>query len=92
MNKEYTIQVKGNMPAIITESKIYRREYTDFNFGYGFINFKGTEAQLEKLLDDLAEQGDGDFKVIGVQDDDTEKFYQEMYPEAYEKFKQQLQL
>tara|TARA_R100000655_G_scaffold81429_1_gene120932 strand:- start:73 stop:351 length:279 start_codon:yes stop_codon:yes gene_type:complete len=88
MTQEYTIQVKGNIPRMITESKIYKREYTDFSYGYGFIKFKGTETQLDKLLNELAEQGDNDFKVIGVHDDETEKFYQEMFPEAYEKFKQ----
>ena len=78
MTQEYTIQVKGNIPRIITESKIYKREYNDFSYGYGFIKFKGTEIQLDKLLNDLAEQGDNDFKVIGVHD------------EAYEKFKQSI--
>ena len=91
MNK-YTIQVKGNIPTIITESKIYKREYNDFKYGYGFLEFTGTDKQLNTLLDHLAEQGDSDFKVIGVHDDDTEKFYKEMFPEAYEKFKQSLKL
>ena len=65
MNK-YTIQVKGNIPTIITESKIYKREYNDFKYGYGFIEFTGTDKQLNTLLDHLAEQGDSDFKVIGA--------------------------
>ena len=55
MTQEYTIQVKGNIPRMITESKIYKREYNDFSYGYGFIKFKGTERQLDKLLNELAD-------------------------------------
>jgi len=88
MTQEYTIQVKGNIPRIITESKIYKREYNDFSYGYGFIKFKGTERQLDKLLDHLTAEGDNDFKIIGVHDEETEEYYKQMFPEAYEKFKQ----
>ena len=45
MNK-YTIHIKGNIPAIIRDSVYFNREYSDLTYGYGFINYKGTDEQL----------------------------------------------
>jgi hypothetical protein len=89
MNK-YTIHIKGNIPTVVAERLTYSRLYQDFSYSQGFINFTGTEKQLDGLLEYLNKKGDGYFKVIGVHDDEIEKFYQEMFPEAYEKFKQSI--
>ena len=88
MTQQYTIHIKGNIPTVVAERLSYYSQYQDFSYGQGFINFTGTESQLDGLLQYLNDKGDGYFKVIGVHDDETEKFYQEMFPEAYQKFKQ----
>ena len=69
MNK-YTIHIKGNIPAIIRDSVYFNREYSDLTYGYGFINYKGTDEQLEELLEYLTLKGEAEFKIIGVFEDD----------------------
>ena len=90
MTQKYTIHIKGNIPTVVAERLSYYSQYQDFSYSQGFINFTGTESQLNGLLEYLNNKGDGYFKVIGVHDDETVKFYQEMFPEAYEKFKQSI--
>ena len=72
MNK-YTIHIKGNIPAIIRDSVYFNREYSDLIYGYGFINYKGTDEQLDGLLEYLTLKGEAEFKIIGVYEDNAEE-------------------
>ena len=45
-------------------------ETTDIESSYNHIKFKGTEKQLDSFLKQLREQGEAQFKIIGVIEDD----------------------
>lgn len=62
--QSYEIQVRGEIPASIIDLWSMK-QFCDFKIGYGQINFKGTETQLNDLLNDLS-LDHADFKVIGV--------------------------
>ena len=78
--KNYTIHIKGNIPAIIRDSVYFNREYSDLTNGYGFINYKGTDEQLDGLLEYLTLKGEAEFKIIGVIEDDPvqEEYYKNL--------------
>ena len=69
MNK-YIIQGKGYWNVQLNDPFISGVQTTDIESSYNHIKFKGTEKQLESLLKQLREQGDAQFKVIGVIEDD----------------------
>ena len=71
--KKYTIHIKGNIPAIIRDSVYFNREYSDLTYEYGFINYKGTDEQLDGLLEYLTLKGEAEFKIIGVYEDNAEE-------------------
>ena len=63
MNK-YTIHIKGNIPAMITDSAYFNKEYSDLIYGYGFINYKGTDEQLDGLLEYLTLKNYADILIL----------------------------
>ena len=71
MIKEYTIQGKGYFNYTTNHSYMSNKEFTDIKCGYGYIQFKGTEKQLDSFLDTLYED-ESSFKVIGVHEEDEE--------------------
>ena len=50
MKQEYTIQVKGNIPRMITESKIYNREY-GFDITTYLLRARHTWKSHSKFID-----------------------------------------
>ena len=78
MKKQYSIHIKGSVPELVKDCTFTKFEYTDLKFDYGAINFKGTEQQLEEVLNYFVEQGHGHFKVIGVHDEETENYYKQL--------------
>ena len=84
MNK-YTIHIKGNIPATIRDSVYFNREYSDLTYEYGFINYKGTDEQLDGLLEYLTLKGEAEFKIIGVYEDNAEE--EEYYKNLLTNFK-----
>lgn len=71
--KNYTIHIKGNIPAMITDSAYFNKEFSDFIYQYGYINYKGTDEQLDGLLEYLTLKGESEFKIIGVYEDNPEE-------------------
>ena len=69
MNK-YIIQGKGYWNLQLNDPFISGVQTTDIESSYNHISFKGTEKQLDSFLKQLREQGDAQFKVIGVIEDD----------------------
>lgn len=69
MNK-YIIQGKGYWNVQLNDPFISGVQTTDIESSYNHIRFKGTEKQLDGFLKQLREQGDAQFKVIGVIEDD----------------------
>jgi hypothetical protein len=62
---EYLIEGKGFFNEIVKDPYFGHIEICDIKTGYGYIEFKGTEKQLDSFLDSLY-QDESDFKVIGV--------------------------
>lgn len=62
--QEFEIQCRGHFPEQIMDLWSFRK-YSDFKVGFGKIDFKGTETELNELLNDLSKDH-SDFKVIGV--------------------------
>lgn len=60
----FEIQVRGEIPTAIRDIWTLKK-YADFKVGYGQIDFKGTDLELNELLNDLAKDH-ANFKVIGV--------------------------
>ena len=63
--KEYIIQGKGEYNRIVNDPYFGEKEISDIQSGYGYINFKGTDKQLDSFLEYLY-QDESTFKVIGV--------------------------
>lgn len=62
---EYLIEGKGFYNEMVRDPYFGDIEICDIKTGYGYIEFKGTEKQLDSFLDSLY-QDESDFKVIGV--------------------------
>ena len=65
MNK-YLIQGKGYWNVQLNDPFISGVETTDIESSYNYISFKGTENQLDSFLEQLREQGEAAFKIIGI--------------------------
>jgi len=65
MNK-YLIQGKGYWNVQLNDPFISGVETTDIESSYNYISFKGTEKQLDSFLDQLIDQGEATFKIIGI--------------------------
>ena len=63
--KEYIIQGKGEYKRIVNDPYFGEKEISDIQSGYGYINFKGTDKQLDSFLEHLY-QDESTFKVIGI--------------------------
>ena len=63
--KQYIIQGKGEYNRIVNDPYFGEKEISDIQSGYGYINFKGTDKQLDLFLEHLY-QDESTFKVIGV--------------------------
>ena len=64
MIKEYLIQGKGYFGRMV-DSQITGVEMGDIKVGYGYIEFKGSEKQLDLFLERLYKD-ESTFKVIGI--------------------------
>ena len=64
MIKEYLIQGKGYFGRMV-DSPVPGIEIGDIKFGYGYIEFKGSEKQLDLFLKSLYKD-ESTFKVIGI--------------------------
>ena len=62
---QYLIEGKGVFNEIVKDPYFSGVEISDIKTGYGHIEFKGTEKQLDLFLESLY-QDESDFKVIGV--------------------------
>ena len=71
--KDYLIQGKGYWNVQLNDPFISGVETTDIESSYNHIKFKGTEKQLESFLEQLREQGEATFKIIGVIEDNPEE-------------------
>ena len=65
MNK-YLIHGKGYWNVQLNDPFISGVETTDIEASYNYIKFKGTEKQLDSFLDQLIDQGEAAFKIIGI--------------------------
>ena len=64
MIKEYLIQGKGYFGCMV-DSPVPGIEIGDIKFRYGYIEFKGSEKQLDLFLERLYKD-ESTFKVIGI--------------------------
>ena len=64
MIKEYLIQGKGYFGCMV-DSPVPGIEIGDIKVGYGYIEFKGSEKQLDLFLKSLYKD-ESTFKVIGI--------------------------
>jgi cellobiose phosphorylase len=55
MVKEYIITGRGYYKTVVSDPIIKGAEMCDIKSGYGYIEFKGTEEQLETFVDKLIE-------------------------------------
>ena len=55
MVKEYIITGRGFYKTMVSDPIIKGAEMCDIKSGYGYIEFKGTEEQLETFVDKLIE-------------------------------------
>jgi|TARA_Y100001963_G_scaffold109112_1_gene150797 hypothetical protein len=65
MIKEYIINGKGYFGIRETDHIFSTVDISDIKFGYGYIEFKGTNKQLDLFLESLYKD-ESNFKVIGV--------------------------
>ena len=49
MLKEFIIQGKGEYNRIVNDPYFGEKEISDIQSGYGYINFKGTDKQLDSF-------------------------------------------
>ena len=63
--KEFLIQGKGFWNNMLPDPFVQGVEVSDIKSGYGYIEFKGTDKQLDKFLEHLY-QDESSFKVIGI--------------------------
>ena len=68
--KNYLIQGKGYWNVQLNDPFISGVQTTDIDSSYNHIAFKGTEKQLDSFLDQLIQQGEAAFKVIGIHEID----------------------
>ena len=78
--KDYIIQGKGYWNVQLNDPFISGVETTDIESSYNHIKFKGTEKQLDSFLKQLREQGEAQFKIIGIIEDDPvqEEYYKNL--------------
>ena len=78
--KNYIIQGKGYWNVQLNDPFISGVQTTDIESSYNHIKFKGTEKQLDSFLKQLREQGDSQFKIIGIIEDDPvqEEYYKNL--------------
>ena len=73
---DYIIQGKGYWNVQLNDPFISGVQTTDIESSYNHIAFKGTEKQLDSFLEQLREQGEAQFKIIGViEDNPTQEEY-----------------
>tara|TARA_R100001463_G_scaffold40982_2_gene86660 strand:+ start:289 stop:498 length:210 start_codon:yes stop_codon:yes gene_type:complete len=65
MNK-YLIEGKGYWNVLKNDPFISGVETTDIESSYNNIRFNGTEKQLDSFLDQLLDEGEAAFKIIGI--------------------------
>tara|TARA_R110000824_G_scaffold48326_1_gene136552 strand:+ start:237 stop:443 length:207 start_codon:yes stop_codon:yes gene_type:complete len=63
--KHFFIEGKGYYNAIVDDPFIRGVQISDIKSGYGYIEFKGTDNELDKFLEHLY-QDETYFKVIGI--------------------------
>jgi hypothetical protein len=80
MKKKFYIHTKGNYSTLVQDYVFLNKEIVDYKIGYGYLEFKGTEQELDKMLEYFREQGDGNLKVLGVFEDDPvqEEYYKNL--------------
>jgi len=78
--KNYIIQGKGYWNVQTNDPFISGVQTTDIQSSYNHIKFKGTEKQLDSFLEQLREQGEAQFKIIGIIEDDPaqEEYYKNL--------------
>jgi hypothetical protein len=64
--KDYIIQGKGYWNVQLNDPFISGVETTDIESSYNHIKFNGTEKQLDSFLDQLLDEGEAAFKIIGI--------------------------
>tara|TARA_R100000655_G_C2972286_1_gene190549 strand:- start:482 stop:730 length:249 start_codon:yes stop_codon:yes gene_type:complete len=79
MNK-YLIHGKGYWNVQLNDPFISGVETTDIESSYNHIKFKGTEKQLDSFVNQLIEQGEATFKIIGIIEDNPtqEEYYKNL--------------
>jgi|TARA_R100001594_G_scaffold6565_3_gene18539 hypothetical protein len=65
MIKQYLIEGKGFYNVMVDDPFFCGVEISDIKTRYNYIEFKGTEKQLDSFLEHLY-QDESEFKVIGV--------------------------
>ena len=66
MKNKYIIEGKGYWNKTIEGSLKLTIDTTDIVPGYGYINFNGTEKDLDIFCDQLIDEGEQNFKIIGI--------------------------
>ena len=66
MINKYIIEGKGYWNKTIEDSLISGIDTTDIVPGYGYINFNGTQKDLDTFCDQLIDEGEQNFKIIGI--------------------------
>ena len=77
---KYLINIKEYInQEMLPDPFVTGKEYCDIKLGYGYIEFTGTEKQLDSYLTELYKD-ESSFKVIGVHDDDPdlEAYYKKL--------------
>ena len=80
MSKRFYIHTKGNYSTLVQDYVFLNKEIVDYKVGYGYIEFEGTEQELDQMLEYLNSEGHGSLKVIGVFEDDPvqEEYYKNL--------------
>ena len=79
--RNWVIHGKGNYNSVVVDSNT-GREFTDIEYGYGQINFKGSKDKLMDLLLELF-RDERDFKVIDYFEKNSEEHKMFMYGPDY---------
>lgn len=82
--KKYLINIKGYCSKeMLPDPFITGQEYCDIKLGYSYIEFTGTEEELDNYLIELYKD-ESNFKVIGVHEDNPE--LDEHYKQLFEHY------
>lgn len=65
MIQTHRINIKGNIPSMMMDA-LLQKKYADLSFGYSYIDFTGTDEELNEFLKTLMKD-ESFVKVIGIE-------------------------